>query len=648
MPKVVIQKSSPIAFASTPFVVYDHDVINGVYYIKYRANITVIDAKTALSNTYEIRITREPPYANRPNMFKNVPIVSSQAFKNTISGYDDKRAGVFKKKTQLIKKIPILYQDMLRGFVEFTMKNTGSQDLFATLTQTNQNVPLSGQVLTFNSDPLVRLYAIPRADFVIGDATVFRNKTRIAITPKDKRITRFEVRVSNTVDNKQVPDVTSKVSSVAVSNDGVARIDITDTGDFKKTIKINPVSFYKNVSSSAYKEIVLNPGLVYNNQLILYPINNEGSSASFKIIAIPDQVIYMRLLRKNLTKLDRNFVVVSERSINDANLIMTDRSKQPYDTYQYKIELEFRNGAKVQAAAAYTLEPKLLSTSLEFGVREIERIDSDLPTARRYSAEIKYNNTSTTQNLLGELKTLGIDNIFPNEIKNLSTQLDPITAVIVSKINVSSCIEEFVGLFKPGEIIIDLPDSSPSVLIFEAVLKPASETIEDIASSRDFYTPGNVNTIGDPMIASRALGLTTFAKRENFTQKFFNASALYYGTLQYGKSFSSNRAGIASGRTGNFRSIIAYPSINTPQMNFVSVKQRPADKIITWNATNLDVVENFLVYDASDSKNIKLISNSIADSNRLDFSLPIPKNVSKVLIVANIIGEGKTSIEANV
>lgn len=648
MPKVVIQKNNPIAFSNTPFVVYDHDVIDGVYYYKYRVNISISDPQTALSNTYEMRITRESPYTNRPNMFKNVSVGSTQEFKNSISGYDDKRSSVFKKKTQPVKKVPILYQDMLRGFVEFTMKSTGNQELFATLTQTNQNVPLSGQVVSFNSDPLVRLYAMPRADFVIGHAAVFRNKTRIVITPKDKRISKFDIRITNTVDNKHIPDVRNKISSVTVTNDGVARVDINDTGDFKKIIKITPVSFYKNVSSAEYKELFLNPALVYNNQLILYPIDNAGSSASFKIVAIPDGVIYVRLLRKNLSKLDRNFSVVSQRSVSETNLIMTDALKQAYDTYLYKVELEFKNGTRVQSASAYTLQPKLLSTSLEFGVREIDRIETDPRTARRYEANIKYNNTTTTQSLLGDLKTLGIDSIFPNEIKNLSTQLDPISAVIVSKINVESCIEEFVGLFKPGEIVINIPEISTSVLIFEAVLKPASETIEDIASSRDFYTPGNANSIGDPMVASRALGLTTFAKRENFTQKFFNKSALYYGTLQYGKSFSSNRAGIASGRTGNVKSVIVNPSIDSPQISFVSVKQRPTDKIITWNATNLDSVEDFLVYDTSDSKNVRLISKSIADSNRLDFSLPIPKNVSKVLITANIIGEGKTSIEANV
>jgi len=648
MPKVVIQKSSPITFTNTPFVVYDHDIIDGVYYYKYRVPITITDPQVALSNTYEIRITRESPYANRPNMFKNVTVGSSQEFKNTISGYDDKRAGVFKKKTQLVKKVSILYQDMLRGFVEFTMKSTGNQELFATLTQANQNVPLAGQVVSFNSDPLVRLYALPRADFVIGDAAVFRNKTRIAITPKDKRISKFEIRVANTVDNNQVPDTQNKIFSVSVTNDGVARVDIDDSGSFKKSVKITPVSFYKNVSSAEYKEVILNPGLVYNNQLILYPIDNAGSSASFKLLAVPSGAIYVRLLRKNLTKLDRNFAVVSERSVNDTNLIMKDDSKQVYDTYQYKVELEFKNGTRVQAASSYILQPKLLSTSLEFNVSEVDRLETDSPTARRYSANIKYNNTSTTQNLLNDLKTLGIDNIFPNEIKNLSTQLDPITAVIVSKINLTTSIEEFLGLFKPGEITVDLPENSPSILIFEAVLKPASEMIEDIASSRDFYTPGNANSIGDPMIASRALGLTTFSKRENFTQKFFNKSALYYGTLRYGKSLGSNQAGIESGKTGNFKTLIVYPNFASPQLDFVNVKLRPTDKIITWNATNLSNVKDFLIYDSSDSSNVKLIAKSVADNNRLDFSLPISKNVSKVLIVANIMGESKISIEANV
>lgn len=648
MPKVVIQKNSPITFASNPFVVYDHDAIEGVYYYKYRVKILINDPRTALSNSYEMRITRESPYTNRPNMFKNMSISSNQEFKNTIAGYDNKRAATFKRKTQIIKKVPILYQDMLNGFVDFTMRSTGNQELFATLTQTNQNVPLSSQVISFNSDPLVRLYAVPRADFIIGDAKTFRNKTRIAITPKDKRISKFEIRISNTVDNIQVPDTDNKTFTIPVTSDGVARVDVSDSGDFKKSIKITPISFYKNVSSSEYKELVLNSNLIYNNQLILYPIDNVGSSASFKILSIPTGVIYVRLLRKNLTKLDRNFIVVSESSVNSSSLIMSDILKQAYDTYQYKVELEFKNGTKDQAAATYILQPKLLSSSLEFSVSEIDRLETDSTTSRRYSASIKYNNTTTTQSLLGDLKTLGIDNIFPNEVKNLSTQLDPVTGVIVSKINLSSCIEEFVGLFKPGEISIDLPENTPSVLIFEAVLKPAAEMIEDIASSRDFYTTGGPNTVGDPMVAARALGLTTFAKRENFTQKFFNRSALYYGILEYGKSFSSNKAGISSGRTGNFKSIVAYPSIESPQLNFVSVKQRPEDKIITWNATNLGNVEDFILFDTTDAKDVKLISKSVADNNRLDFSLPISKNVSKVLIVANIIGEGKTSIEASV
>jgi len=647
MPKVVIQKLSPISFGSTPFLVYDHDVFEGEYYFKYRANITINDTQEALQNSFEIRITRESPYVNRPNMFKNVSLGSSKEFVDAISGYDDKRIKTFKKKVQIVKKVSIMYQDMLRGFVEFTMKNTGTQEMFATITQVDKNVPLSGQVIPFNSDPLIRLYAVPRSDFIIGDATVFRNKTRIAITPKDKRIAKFNIRVTNFVDNLRVPNSNSKIINAIVGNDGVARIDLEDTGDFKKSIKITPVSFYKNINSTAYRDKILNKNLIYNNQLILFPLENNGASVNFQVLSISENVIGVRLLRKNITKRDRKFVPVDQKALQATQIVLADSNKQAYDTYLYKIELEFKDGTRVQSSASYTLHPKLLDTSLNFNVNEVIKDDDDLDTVKKFEAVIEYNNTTTTQALLNDLKTLGIDNIFPNEIKNLSTQLDPITAVLVTKINLMSGIEEQVGVFKPGVIKIDHRENTPSVFLFEAIIKSAAETIEDIASSRDFYTTANGKNVGDPLTSARALGQTSFSKRENFTQKFFNKSALYYGTLKYGKTLATSQVGVDSGRTGNIRSISASPVFNAPKINFVSVSERLDDKIVTWNATNLQYVENFSIYDSTSSSNLNLIARSVADNNRLDFTIPIPKNVSKITIVADMSDGSSVSIEAN-
>ena len=606
------------------------------------------DAREALSDSFEIRITRESPYTNRPNMFKNVVIGSSSDFVNTISGYDRKRSNTFKRKVPVVKKISILRQDLLRGFVEFTMRNPGSQELFATLTKSNLNVPLAGQVINFKNDPLVKLYATPRADFIVGDATVFRNKTRIVITPQDKRIARFDVRVSDVVDNVDVPDANKKTLSTNVTNEGLAYLDIVDTGDFKKNVKITPVSFYKNIGSSEYREIVLNKDLIYNNQCVLYPTVDNGSSATFTVRSIPSGVIFITLLRKNLSKLHKNFTVVATSSSVGKSILLTDPFKQAYDTFLYKVQFEFKDGTRQQSAASYVLQPKLISASVQLNVTEVENDEGDPTNTRKYATAVVYNNTTSTQSLLTDLKNLGIDNIFPNEVKNLSTQLDPLLGIVVKRINLTTCAEERIGLFKPGEIKVQYDDLTPAVLIFEVVLKPAVEIIEDIASSRDFSTTSNGGRVGDPMSSSRALGLTTFAKRDNFTQKFFNRFALYYGTLKYGKSLSSSEAGIEAGKTGIFRNVLLYPSVSSPALQFTSVRQRLGDKVITWKATNLKNVDRFEIYDTTNQNNIKMIAKSVADDNRLDFSISIPTNVSKVTIQAIGRNEAGTSIEADV
>lgn len=646
MAKIVVQKVSPITFSSDPFIIYDHRKSDSSYFFKYRANIVVNDSKAALSDVFEIRITRDSPYENRPNMFKNVSINSSENFTQAISKYDVTRAKLFRKKLQTLIKIPIQKQDIQKGFVDFEMKNPGSQDLFASIVKINGSVPIFGQVINFNSDPIAISYAMPRADFVIGSAPVFRNKTRIAITPNDKRITKFLVQTSDVVDNTGFKVVNTKTSSVVVDNDGVARFDVLNPIDFKKNIKISPVSFYKNVSSSAYLSTVLNDHLIYNDQCILYPIRHTGTTASFKISSIPTDVIFVKLLRRNVTKIQKTFQQVSQSPIQDTSVTLLDSSKARYDTFEYKVSLQFKDGTTKISAATYMLAPILLDTAINLRVNEVEQDPDDMPSIRKFEVQVDYNKTTSTQSLLNDLKTLNIDNIFPNEIKNLSTQLDPLVGVLVSKINLITCTEEAVGLFKPGMIKVNYEEDVNCVFIFEIVIKPAAEIIEDIASSRDFYTTGGAGSLGDPMTATRALGLTTFAKKQNFTQKFFNRNALYFGTLKYGKSLSSSQAGIESGRTGKFKTVLATPTYNTPKMQFLSVKKRVDDQVITWSATNLDDVINFSIYDSSDANNIKMISKSIVDLNRVNFSIAISSHVKKIIITAETKGENKVSIEA--
>jgi hypothetical protein len=242
-----------------------------------------------------------------------------------------------------------------------------------------------------------------------------------------------------------------------------------------------------------------------------------------------------------------------------------------------------------------------------------------------------------------DLKELGIDNIFPNAIKNLSTQLDPLIGILVTRIDLINCSETRIGIFKPGIIEDTFKKNTQCVYIFEIVIKPAVEVIEDISSSRDFSTVSKVNSIGDPMIASRALGLSNFQKKTNFTQKFFNKSALYFGSLKYGKTLSTLDAGIESGRTSIFKNIVCNQTSDNPVISTIVSTVRDQDKILTWTSTGNAYVSNFVIIDASQGK-LEILGKINADPTQTSYTALVPIDVTKVKIQAVLIrGQGTTS-----
>ena len=649
MAKVVISRTNPITILGNSFLIYDHDVIDGKIYYKFRVNLVVNDSVAALKDNFEIRITSESPFTNRPNMFKGQNIDTNAGFLNKIKNYDKNRIDVFKKRVTIVKKIPIIYQDLKRGFVEFIIKDPGTQVFYATLTKINDTVVHNQQIVNIDNDVLISRYSIPKPDFIIGTGKVFRNKSRISITPKDKRISKFKVLVQDDYGNTNFNNLKSTNYIAQVTNEGIASIDIPDTGSVTKKIRVIPISYFRNAENSEYKEVIINEHKKYNDKCIIYPSKFTGTRASFTIRSIPDDVIFIKLLRKNLTRMDKGASIVAGAAIDaeEKNVILQDESILPYNTFLYYTLFEFRDGTQRNSSGFYVLSPKFLQANISLSVRNDSFNETDTNITRKFDATVEYKSQTSTQTLLNDLKELGIDNIFPNEIKNLSTQLDPLIGVLVTRIDLTDCSETRIGIFKPGTIQDTFRKDALCVYIFEIVIKPAVEVIEDISSSSDFSTASKVNSIGDPMIASRALGLSNFQKKANFTQKFFNKSALYFGNLKYGKTLSTLDAGIESGRTSIFKNIVCYQTPDNPAINTIVSTARDQDKILTWTSTGNAYVSNFVIIDASQGKST-ILGKINADSTQASYTALVPIDVTKVKIQVNLIrGQGAT-IEADI
>jgi len=649
MAKVVVAKSRPIQFTdSNAFSIVNHEIISGKYYFDVEVKLDILEPNSVLKGNFEIQITRETPVVNRPNMFKNANIENVQDFNNLIKSYDVSRLKKFNRTITPIRKVSLIYQDFLRKGLSFTIEDQGTQILYASIVDVSNNLNNVIQVANIDFEKLVTDYALPRTDFVLGSSNVFKNKTRILITPKDKRIQKFKVYVQNSSGNKNISEKNQKPILAPVTNEGFASVDIFDSGDTRKIVKVVPTSFYRNLTNSAYQEIVLNKEKIHNEQCVIYPLQFTGNIANFAISNIPDNVNYIKLIRLSKTHREKTYRVIDSLQNSGNRVVLTDSFIAPYTTYSYKALFEFKDGTQHTSAATYVLHPKILESAVNVSAKLVSQTSNNDQITRKFSVNISYKDTTATQSLLNDLRGLGIDNIYPNEIKNLSTQLDPLIGVLVTRVDPILCVEEKVGIFKPGEIIDTFIGSSYCAYIFEVMIKSPTEIVEDIGTSRNFYIAGAGLTPGNPMISPSVLGSNNVNAKMNFTQKFFNKSALAYGTLRYGKSLPSDIAGIESGKTSIFATVESFPSMTTPKLQFIRKILRKDDKIVVWNASSLVDVSRIEIFDITKTSGGQPICRIIVDESQTEISTSVDMNVSKVRIACIMRNDDIVSIEANI
>ena len=196
MAKVVISKKIPVQFDSlSPFTIVNHEIIEGKYYFDIEARLIVNDPNGSLTGNFEIQITRDSPAVNRPNMFKNSNAATQAEFTSLITKYDLDRLKKFDKISTPIKKVTLIYQDFLKNGLTFRIEDQGTQSLYASIVDASENRNVAVQVINLDFDNLVKEYSLPKEDFIVGSSRSFKNKTRIVITPRDKRIQKFKVYV---------------------------------------------------------------------------------------------------------------------------------------------------------------------------------------------------------------------------------------------------------------------------------------------------------------------------------------------------------------------------------------------------------------------------------------------------------------------
>jgi len=612
MPKIIVPNNAWAQFDQVnPAEIIDHqqDTVTGVMNFTYRVRFSVTSKEFFINKVY-LAFSLVSPVKSPKNMFKNQNIKTSNDAINAIKNFDKTRGSNFTSEINAFHTIDISLLDAKKGYVDVIIENkqTSYQVVQVYFFTRNANASRVIANTTFERSEQIKRYVMPFSDFTVDSSIVKFNKRRIGISSNDTRIKKFLIYSANLYGAYQrQKDVDNEPVSVEVQN-GQSFIDINEVDTIARSYRIVPTSILTGAQSSLYKEIIVNTQNLSSTNCLIYATAMSTTSVTLSVSSIPSNCIALTLLRRNITQREIVYSTVQELSDSVASQIVLrkqcfsqstvtfeDKTLSPYNSYDYKVKMEFRNGDVRTSDANYMAFPQILQDIASLQVEPVDQTIGNTTSSRTFNASVIYKESSNTSKVLNDLKTLGIDNLFQNEIKNLSTQLDPIIGILVTKTTLLSGFEERVGTFSQGQIILTDSIAEDVVYRFEICIKSAPDVIEEIGGSSDFFDLGGHKNALSPLIGSKILSVGQIQNNSNFTQKFFNKSVITKGQLKYGKTSESSSVGIESGRTNIFVTF-TYQNIKiVPKITTFKVVNRNDGVILSWKAENLDDVDRFEV-----------------------------------------------------
>jgi len=598
MAKIVLPEASIISFDNVlPIEIIDHIIRPGLNttVFKYRVRFQ-INSLDILKVPLYLTLSGDSPVNVRPNMFKNVNITSTASALNAIKTFDNKRLASLSQNRTTIATTPVEYADIQRGYVDFDVKlpSLGIKTIFAYFTS---NKPQSVDVLTtyrFENSDVIERYEMPYDDFFFNSQQVNKNMRRILIASNDKKITQFRVTTRTLYGASESQLDTQSKTLVAKVRNGQAFVDIPETDQVCREYRVSPVSFLTKTPLSQCKTVRVNEIQEYTGKCVIYPIEISSQKAVIAATSIPADVVGIKLLRRCITQGDQTFdTILSTNQLSALSTGLEDTSVIPYRAYEYKLRFEFSNGLQKASESNCVVFPMFLNNVVSLNVENISNTYTRNLETSQFKIDVTYKSTTAPARVINDLKALGIGDIFPNEIKNLSTQIDPLIAVLVTRVSLQAGTEESVGLYKPGVITVTSQDLTDCVYRFEVCVRSPADVIEEIGGSSDFTTTNVRNQENNNTIIDKVLSLNNVVNPRNFTQKFFSKNSLTKGQLAYGSALQTSSAGIESGKTGIQKYVIVKNQKIAPTISSPSASRKAEGLLLKWTAVNLDDVTKF-------------------------------------------------------
>ena len=465
-----------------------------------------------------------------------------------------------------------------------------------------------------NHENILKTYDIPTDGFSITATRDERGKITVSGVAEDPVIKGFifSYRSDSSPTFRPLVFSNNKTAFLGTGNISTADFDADDS-DLSYTIRAIPVSKFFSQKIGNFKEQKLE--FIENGKFIpAYVSLLSNESVIFSSFRIDNSIRRVFLFRESLVTGNKEFV---DSARNIGNFIsLQDSSRIPQYDFRYVFEYQNDQGEMLHSPTEIIVPGLKLDNLAKISAK---RTPGQVLT---FDVAVEYQTSTVYDDLISDLRSLGLESLYSTDLEKMTNNLKPLTRVIVTRISQETGIEENIGLFQPGRIILssNREQENPGYIYrFEVAVRSAPETLEMLASGKNVLANNSFNLGSTSDLATKQIG-NRYSTSSSFTSKFFTKSSIKNSTIKSGDSLSLSDLSYYSGRTGIFSDVRVDPSKkNIGQISSISKISTNKGNFITWNSTNsqenIDYFivtidgEEFKSFPAPDSKQRFFVGN---------------------------------------
>ena len=576
-------KNSPVKFDSVDtFEIISHKFKNDLIYFTYRVNLTY-DSKVTLDvgDYLQIRVVESQKRLNTQQITRR-DMLSGNALKiaKTLPLQN------FETKLSPLVSVDIPRIDLNRRNLSYDVTIPGSLlknqfNFQIAIIDIDNNVIIDDTVEVNHNEKLLA-YDVPGDNFSLRVGYVDDNTLTVEASSFDENIESFNFFVKNETPIDFRPVRYTSLGTSAIIGNKTAQVTYNIEEGQKLKFAVTPTSRFTNRKMSQSVEVDV--GRSYTSLLFpFYMTNVDDTTISFTIKNVTSRIKKIMLYRQFLNSNERKFV--DSVRPTDGDVLITDKERLPQYDVVYTLDyIDENSSLRTSGSALYVPGIKLNTlASIDVSTLDQKFDQSSATVTTKMKIDVAYNNTSPFDQIVNDLKRVGLDNLFDEDLKKMTNNLKPLIRILASRINLETAEEQDLGVIEPGEVTYTHSSNDSCLYRFEVAVRSSPELMEGLASSQNILS--NISRDSRDIIDAVSKTITNRfkASQTSFTAKFLSKSSLRNSTLRYGNAATGLDLGFHSGRTGIFSDVVVPKSVTQISISNVKVSNLTNAKLLTWS-----------------------------------------------------------------